>query len=135
MRMALLAALSCLAAPVGPVGAQDAEEGQAIFDHYCATCHGPEARGDGVMAGVLVVAPSNLRTLSSRNGGDFPLRRVVERIDGQDPLMSHGSAMPVWGPFFQGGWDVRVETLSGEAVETSRPIAHVVSYLMSVQDE
>lgn len=132
MRNLLLAGLIWAAAPAG---AQVAEEGEAIFALYCATCHGPEARGDGVMAGVLMVQPSNLRALSSRNGDVFPLSRVVERIDGQDPLMSHGSAMPVWGPYFEGGWDVRVETLSGEAVETSRPIAHVVSYLMSVQDE
>ncbi|MGR3804860.1 MAG: hypothetical protein ACU0AY_15400 [Marinibacterium profundimaris] len=86
------------------------------------------------MAPVLVLQPSDLTTLTARNGGAFPLLRVVERIDGQDPLMSHGSPMPVWGPFFLGGDVVPVETLSGEAVQTSRPIADVVAYLMEVQE-
>ena len=131
MRLSLLVPLMLLAAPLG---AQDAAEGALIYAQSCAPCHGAEARGNGPMAPVLVLQPSDLTTLTARNGGAFPLLRVVERIDGQDPLMSHGSPMPVWGPFFLGGDVVPVETLSGEAVQTSRPIADVVAYLMEVQE-
>ena len=135
MRYLPIAALILMSAPLVPLMAQEAEEGAEIFAHYCATCHGAEAKGGGPMAPVLTLQPSDLSSLAARNGGAFPLKRVVERIDGRDPLMSHGSPMPVWGPFFEGGWDVEVETLSGESAKTSRPVANVVAYLMEIQGE
>ncbi len=126
----LIAALTITAAPLA---AQEAEEGAEIFAQYCATCHGAEAKGNGPMAPILILQPPDLTGLTARNGGAFPLKRVVERIDGRDPLVSHGSPMPVWGPFFEGGWDVEVETLTGESAKTSRPVANVVEYLMGIQ--
>lgn len=53
------------------------------------------------MAGVLVIQPTNLTELSGQDG-TFPTARVVARIDGRDPLVSHGSPMPVYGPYFEG---------------------------------
>ena len=40
----------------------------------------------------------NLATLSSRNGGVFPFKRVYEIIDGRQEMQAHGPRdMPIWG--------------------------------------
>lgn len=114
--------------------AQDIAEGQIYYGHHCATCHGLDATGNGPMAGVLLVQPPDLTQLSARNEGVFPIIRVVMRIDGRDPLVSHGSPMPVYGPFFQQGADVAMKAPSGQPILTSAPIADLVAYLQSVQD-
>lgn len=80
--------------------AQDARDGKAVYDRYCAACHGPAAQGNGPMRMVLTIDPSNLTGLQRANGGHFPLARVVQRIDGRDPIVAHGSEMPIYGDFF-----------------------------------
>ncbi len=115
------------------VQAQEASEGAMIYERYCATCHGLDAKGQGPMAPSLVVQPSDLTTLSQRNEGDFPLTRVVTRIDGRDPLISHGSDMPVFGDFFEGVQNVPLKTASGQPMLVSVPIADLVAYLRAVQ--
>jgi hypothetical protein len=63
----------------------------------------------------------------------FPLMRVISRIDGRDPLVAHGSTMPVYGKFFEGrGETIRVET--GELLMTSQPIIDLVRYLEGIQE-
>jgi len=57
----------------------------------------------------------------------------VMRIDGRDPLVSHGSAMPVYGQFFQQGADVPIKAPSGQPILTSEPIVDLVVYLQSLQ--
>jgi hypothetical protein len=54
------------------------------------------------------------------------------RIDGRDPLTSHGSPMPVYGDFFE-GWDVAVKSETGQPIMTSLPIVDLLAYLGSVQ--
>ncbi|WP_439155647.1 c-type cytochrome, partial [Yoonia sp.] len=71
----------------GPVAAQDAVRGEAIYRFYCATCHGVSAEGNGPMSPSLVVQPTDLTQLEAGNGGVFPTTRVVMRIDGRDPLV------------------------------------------------
>lgn len=117
----------------GAAGAQDADEGEALFVRHCASCHGIEARGDGPMAPVLLVQPKNLRELAAENGGEFPVERVVMRIDGRDPLVSHGSDMPVFGPFFDRVFNKAVKTPAGQPILTSAPVADLVAYLQSIQ--
>ena len=70
--------------------------------------------------------------LSRNNAGDFPLVRVIERIDGRDPLVAHGSPMPVYGDFFE-GVDVVLKAPSGQPIMTSQPIVDLVAFLRSVQ--
>ncbi len=113
--------------------AQDADIGRAHYYTHCATCHGLEGRGDGPMAGVLLIRPSNLTELSITNGGSFPLERVVKRIDGRDPLVSHGSPMPVYGDYFEGVFDVPIKAPSGQPILTSRPVVDLVAYLREIQ--
>ena len=117
-----------------PATAQDALQGEAIYRYYCATCHGVHADGQGPMSPSLVVAPENLTTLASRNGGVFPTARVITRIDGRDPLISHGSDMPVYGDFFE-GTDVATKAETGQPIMTSQPIVDLLAYLQTLQEE
>ncbi|MBV1894988.1 MAG: cytochrome c [Rhodobacteraceae bacterium] len=114
--------------------AQDAKEGAGLFQDHCATCHGIEATGQGPMAGVLVIKPTNLTRLTATNNGAFPTARVAARIDGRDPLVSHGSPMPVYGDFFE-GVDTAIKAPSGQPIMTSVPVADLVAYLKSIQLE
>nr|WP_138936320.1 cytochrome c [Roseovarius arcticus] len=122
-----------LATVIGlPVDAQDLSEGERVFQHRCAMCHGPDAKGAGPMAPVLLLQPADLTKLQSEADGQFPLMRVVWRIDGRDPLVSHGSPMPVYGDFFEGP-EVILKTNSGELIKTSQPIVNLVAWLQSIQ--
>ena len=136
---AAVIALAALAGGAG-VGAADsveppgdAAEGRELYLEFCATCHGVDATGGGPMATVLVLQPTDLTALSAGGEGRFPRARVVQRIDGRDPLVSHGSPMPVYGGFFEGE-DVALRTDSGQPIMTSKPIADLVSYLETLQD-
>ena len=117
-----------------PVAAQDATQGEALFGFYCATCHGNSATGNGPMSPSLVVAPANLTMLAAENGGVFPTERVIMRIDGRDPLVSHGSMMPVYGDFFEGS-DIMTKSETGQPILTSQPIVDLLAYLESLQQE
>jgi len=127
----LASVVLCLSAL--PAGAQDAEEGQALFQSYCAACHGTEARGDGHMATILTVLPADLTQLSAGNGGVFPTARVVRQIDGRDPMLAHGGVMPLFGDFFEGD-DAAMKLESGQPILTSRAIVDLVTWLEEVQE-
>lgn len=128
------AILFCLAfLPATPALSQDAVEGEALFATHCAVCHGAGATGGGPMAPVLLIQPTDLTTLAAQADGTFPLIRVVTRIDGRDPLVSHGSPMPVYGPYFEGDADVALRSPGGQQIMTSRPVADLVAWLASVQ--
>ncbi|MBW4708105.1 c-type cytochrome [Roseobacter sp. YSTF-M11] len=129
MRFFLIAAL-CLGQASA---AQDLSEGKKLFRLHCATCHGVSAEGNGPMAPVLLVQPADLTQLSEKSGGQFPTFRVIQRIDGRDTLVSHGSDMPVYGWFFEGS-DVAISTPSGQPIMTSQPIVDLVEWLKSVQE-
>lgn len=111
-----------------------AAQGEALYGFYCATCHGIAATGNGPMSPSLVVAPNNLTTLAARNDGVFPTTRVIMRIDGRDPLVSHGSSMPVYGDFFE-GTDAATKAETGQPIMTSQPIVDLLAYLQTLQQE
>lgn len=131
MRLLGLMVVLGLAAPVAGA-AQDAAEGEAIYRFYCATCHGVSAEGNGPMSPSLVVQPVDLTQLSAGNGGVFPVTRVVMRIDGRDPLVAHGSAMPVYGDFFE-GTDVATKAETGQPIMTSQPVVDLLAFLDGLQ--
>jgi len=94
--------------------------GAADFQAYCASCHGPAAKGDGVIAASLVKRPPDLTRLAKRHGDVFPEERVFKMIEGSSPGASHRAPdMPVWGDAFrhslEGGHDdavrARIEAL------------------------
>jgi mono/diheme cytochrome c family protein len=127
---ALLSGFSASAQDVAPPG--DEALGRDLYMRYCATCHGVEARGDGPMASILLIQPTDLTALSRTNNGAFPLPRVARRIDGRDPLVSHGSPMPLFGDFFKGS-SVALRTPSGQPILTNQPVADLVAYIAGIQ--
>lgn len=126
-------AFAALAA-AGPAVAQDPEAGEALYRTHCASCHGADGEGNGPMAAVLTLQPTDLTALAAENDGTFPTLDAVRRIDGRDPLVAHGSPMPVYGDFFEGGPAVTVSAASGQPVMTTEPVADLVAWLRSVQD-
>lgn len=135
MRIVQWIAGVALAAAASPALAQEAARGAELYRVHCATCHGIDGTGQGPMAGVLVVQPADLTMLAAGNGGRFPTERVVRRIDGRDPLVSHGSPMPVYGFFFEEGKGQAVKTDSGQPIMTSQPIADLMAYLETLQSK
>ena len=129
-KLSLIMMMACTA----PAYGQDAVQGQAIYSFHCATCHGVSATGNGPMSASLGVAPTDLTAVSAQNGGAFPTIRVVMRIDGRDPLGSHGSAMPIYGDFFE-GTDVATKAETGQPIMTSQPIVDLLAFLKSIQEE
>ncbi len=135
-RLRLIGAIACLALSAAPVQAEgDAGTGAALYAQHCVSCHGGRADGQGPMREVLLVQPSDLTTLTKRHGGSFPVERVAQRIDGRDPLVSHGSSMPVYGDFFDTTSQVAVRTGAGQPVMVSQPVADLVVFLQSLQAE
>jgi len=134
MRMVKWIAGLALVGAAVPALAQDVKQGAELYRVHCATCHGIEGSGQGPMAGVLVIQPSDLSQLAKANGGAFPLERVIKRIDGRDPLVSHGSPMPVYGFFFEGKGKA-IKTESGQPIMTSAPIVDLMAFLQTLQAE
>ncbi len=77
-------------------------QGPELFQAYCASCHGKDAKGNGPMADSLKISPPDLTRVATRNNGVFPLARIQKIVSGEDVLAAgHGSReMPVWGPIF-----------------------------------
>lgn len=111
---------------------QDAIAGKETYLRYCATCHGTDAQGRGPTAGILTLQPTDLTRLRMGSGGEMPIARIVARIDGRDPLVAHGSPMPVWGEFFEGNY-AALKTASGQPIMTSQPIVDLVRFLETLQ--
>lgn len=130
MRSGILFGLLCSASALA---AQDVDKGASLYTRHCATCHGINMTGNGPMAPILLVQPTDLTKLSAANAGKFPRARVVARIDGRDPLVSHGSEMPVFGWYFEGE-AFMLRTDAGQPIMTTKPVADLVSWLETVQD-
>jgi mono/diheme cytochrome c family protein len=76
--------------------------GAIIYKHYCAACHGADAKGHGPARAALRVPAPDLTTLSKRHGGKFPRTYVTAILQFGPGVPAHGSAnMPTWGPLFE----------------------------------
>ena len=116
----------------GAAAAQDMRTGASLYATYCASCHGETLEGDGMMTGVLNIAPPDLTGLAARNGGVFPRVRVVYRIDGRDPLPAHGGEMPYFGDLFDGDM-AAIKAETGQPILTGRGIVDLVAFLEGMQ--
>jgi mono/diheme cytochrome c family protein len=109
--------------------------GEYEFLTYCAVCHGADAKGNGIVASVLSIKPSDLTILREKNVGQFPRQRVSEVIDGRAEVKAHGSrTMPIWGDWFNG--QVRYQRLLGDEVKDLAVQARIdalVTYIESQQ--
>jgi mono/diheme cytochrome c family protein len=99
MRKGRLGALAgALVAVPALASAQGADLGRIEYMSNCAQCHGIEAKGDGIIAEYLTVAPPDLTTIQRDNDGVFPFRWLYEVIEGGRVSGPHGTReMPAWG--------------------------------------
>lgn len=99
--------------------------GSAIFENYCAACHGRSARGDGPLADSLKTRPADLTMMAKRNGGSFSADQASKIIDGRNPVKGHGGGdMPIWGDAF---------AKSTDPMPVEEKIRRLVMYLQSIQ--
>jgi mono/diheme cytochrome c family protein len=111
--------------------ASTSPSGFGLYTNYCASCHGPQAKGNGPMAAVLQVKPSDLTAIARRNGGKFPSDIVFRTVDGRKPVMGHGGQdMPVWGNVFQ-----RPQEGAATPEVVRARIDALVRYLESIQQK
>jgi mono/diheme cytochrome c family protein len=127
-RLSVLASLIALCA-VPALRAQSSPSqvgGSAIFGLYCATCHGPAAKGDGPLAAMMTRRPADLTQIARRNGGTYPSEIVARTIDGRSPAKGHGGGdMPVWGDAFAKS--------KADTTPVEEKINRLVAYLESIQ--
>jgi mono/diheme cytochrome c family protein len=107
--------------------------GRDTFLRYCASCHGPEGRGDGPLAASLTTAPADLTQLAKRAGGRFDERATLETIDGRRAVAAHGTRdMPVWGAVFESEEQTEGEPYLGyQSLLKSRLL---MDYLATIQE-
>lgn len=125
IRSALILTLSLASAASMASAQTSATSGRSTFSLYCATCHGPSAKGDGPMSAMLTRRPADLTQIAQRNGGTFPADVVARVIDGRSPVKGHGGGeMPTWGDAF---------AKSADPTPPAERIARLVSFLESIQ--
>lgn len=101
--------------------------GSGDYQVYCSSCHGAEARGDGIIAKSLKKRPADLTQLSKRNNGVFPEEKVYKTIDGRKGSAHSDSDMPVWGDVFAKA------TESASPENTALRIDTLVKYIETLQ--
>jgi mono/diheme cytochrome c family protein len=135
MRIRMIGAVAAVIAVAGCVEqAEEVEEtvsGRALFDTYCVACHGTGGRGDGPDAASLPRPPADLTLIAERNGGTFPLARVMSKIDGY--TAGPQAAMPALGPVLDGGPTILVDTGDGVQTPTPANLVALAEYLRTIQ--
>ena len=104
--------------------------GARLYQVYCSSCHGADARGNGPVSPYINVAVPDLTHMALANGGDFPAEKIYRVVDGQSDSPAHGERhMPVWGYEFFGdeGDDRSAHQQATDKVDS------LVTYLRSVQ--
>ena len=72
--------------------------GRLEYEANCLACHGKEGKGDGYYGRVINVKVPDITTIAKRNGGTFPVEKVMMLIDGREVPLAHGvRQMPIWG--------------------------------------
>jgi mono/diheme cytochrome c family protein len=101
-------------------------KGPDLFQAYCASCHGLDAKGTGPAARALKSEVPDLTVLTRNNRGQFPTLRVRQMIMGDQVVAAHGSReMPIWGPIFH---QIEEDQDFGNV-----RLANLVKYLESIQ--
>ena len=103
----------------------DAAHGMALFAQDCTACHGTDAMGG---------TGPDLTGISSRNGGTFPMTRVLGQIDG---LGRHGDPDAVMPEFGAAGMGPTVVVEFEEGIGTPVPadLLALARYLESIQTD
>lgn len=132
MKSLLASVLLVNLASVGAASAEAPDVGAGLFAQYCVACHGPAGLGDGDMANVVNIPSPNLTLLAKNNGGEFPMLRVLQVIDGRSGVRAHGGAMPLWGDVFTDEV-ADSEGAYGGVLEVRGRILSLATYLESIQ--
>lgn len=115
------------------VGAEEELVGSDEYRISCLSCHGTGGKGNGPMAKVLKVQPSDLTTIVKNNEGIFPLDKVFRIIDGRHGVTGHGERdMPIWGARYLSEDAARYGDFGGEDVVRLR-ILELVYYIQLIQ--
>lgn len=110
-----------------PAQQTSAASGREMFNSYCASCHGADAKGGGPAAPALSTKPADLTALAKNNGGKFPMDRIMSILRGQAMVTAHGNRdMPVWGPVF---WRMS----QGHPAEMQQRVTNLTRYVESLQ--
>ena len=68
------------------------------YRNSCTLCHGVDGKDNTPVNDFLKKVPPDLTTLSKRNGGVFPFKRIYALIDAREAVAEHGPRdMPPWG--------------------------------------
>ncbi len=80
--------------PVAPLATPDLQRGAQLFQAQCATCHGPQGRGDGPSAASLDLKPTALsERIRARERSLFALHQIISSgVNGT--AMASFSALP-----------------------------------------
>ena len=132
LALALPATLALTLAACLPPGGQPTT-GASDFADLCAPCHGPTGVGDGEMAGDLAIKPADLTGLAARNGGEFPLARVMSKIWGYSKGEGAPSMMPEFGPLLDSP-TVLVDVGDGIQTPTPERLIDLADYLVGIQN-
>lgn len=95
--MTAAAAIAAVAVLAGPVAAQEAPAGRAVYDRWCAGCHGEDGAGEGSAADRMLPRPRDFTVaryqIRSTASGELPTDAdLLKVIDEGMP----GTAMPGW---------------------------------------
>lgn len=120
----LIALAAC--APEGP------PSGHTLFDENCASCHGPDAKGDGPLAAGLEATVPDLTTLSARHDGVFPRVYVMSTIDGYSRGQHGAQVMPEFGERDLGPVVV-IEDGDGNGIPVPVTLLALADYIESLQ--
>ena len=139
----IAALLLAVAVPFASASAQESDpasqtvkvfKGKVTYRIYCSNCHGENGRGDGNLAELLSVRPSDLTAIARENGGVFPTELVVKLVDGRETVQGHGlKEMPVWGDAFQKSLQP-TWTEESDDDRAQRKIVEVVAFVESIQE-
>jgi mono/diheme cytochrome c family protein len=107
-------------------------QGAEDFAALCAPCHGTGGQGNGPASIGLGAKPADLTGLSARNGGTFPMARVMNKIWGYARGGSASGVMPEFGPLLD---SPTVTVDLGDGVQTPTPsrLIDIANYLTTIQ--
>jgi mono/diheme cytochrome c family protein len=112
-----------------PITNTPSNSGKAMFDSYCAVCHGKDGKGNGPAASAMKTQPTDLTVLAQKNGGKYPASHVAAVIRGQALTPAHGSQdMPIWGPLFS-------SISQGHEGQVQQRITNLVTYIETLQSK
>ena len=133
MRRSLIATAALVPILVAACAPQPEAVGKTLYMYHCTACHGQSGRGDGPLAGDLDRAVPDLTLISQRNGGSFPMARVMSVIDGYSRARDGNVTMPEFGIDLQAGPLVLYDSGDGRRTPTPSKLVALAEYLRTIQ--